>query len=357
MARYADLLEEAFQQGGYRSEFRIERVGLAARAQALDRVPAWLRTLAHHAVVANRAKALRGRETDLFHVVDGSHGYVTRWLPRERVVVTAHDLIPWLQCTGRLGGPVPNLLARWVIRRSLAGLARAGHVVADSESTAADVALAARIDRGGVTVAPLAVGLPGSVAELAGQAPPWRERRTTPAAYMLHVGNNAFYKNRMGVLRVFALLRRDADVRLKMIGPDACPELKQAARDLGLEERVDFIDALSEAQLIDSYRGACLLLFPSLYEGFGWPPLEAMACGCPVVASASASLPEVVGDAGLAAPAEDERALADCCLRILSDPTLAEDLVARGVHRAREFSLSRMAKEVSAVYEQAVAAL
>jgi len=357
MARYADLLEEAFEQNGCGSEFRIERVGLAASARALQRVPAPLRTFAHHAVVAKRARNLRSRETDLFHVVDGSHGYVTRWLPRERVVVTAHDLIPSLQCTGRLEGPRPNLLGRWLIRRSLAGLARAGHVVADSESTAADLERLAQIDRARVTVVHLPVRLPDSMLARDGQGPLWCERRRAPSAYVLHVGNNAFYKNRMGVLRIFARVQQDADVRLKMVGPDAPRDLRQAARDLRVEERVDFVDDLSEDELFDAYRGACLLLFPSLYEGFGWPPLEAMACGCPVVTSCAASLPEVVGDAGLTAPAEDERALGDCCLRILADSTLAEELVARGVHRAQQFSLSRMAREMSAVYEQVAAAL
>jgi glycosyltransferase involved in cell wall biosynthesis len=95
-----------------------------------------------------------------------------------------------------------------------------------------------------------------------------------------------------------------------------------------------------------------VFLFPSIYEGFGWPPLEAMACGCPVVCSSSASLPEVVGDAALTAAVDDEAGLARLCGMVLSDRVLAESLIARGKQRASEFTLERMGKQLVDVYRR-----
>jgi len=121
-----------------------------------------------------------------------------------------------------------------------------------------------------------------------------------------------------------------------------------------LERHVDFVVQPDDVQLADLYRGACLLLFPSLYEGFGLPPLEAMAFGCPVVCSSAASLPEVVGRAALTCPPDDEEQMAGNCERILEDPALAERLIELGHRRARKFTLKRMAQGLLDAYAEAL---
>jgi glycosyltransferase involved in cell wall biosynthesis len=103
------------------------------------------------------------------------------------------------------------------------------------------------------------------------------------------------------------------------------------------------------------YSGASLFVFPSLYEGFGLDPLEAMSCGAPVVCSNRTSLPEVVGDAALTVDPENTDALADAMYRVLTDNTLQADLRARSLQRATHFSWHRTATETLAVYEETLA--
>jgi len=103
------------------------------------------------------------------------------------------------------------------------------------------------------------------------------------------------------------------------------------------------------------YSGASLFVFPSIYEGFGLPPLEAMGCGTPVVCSNRTSLPEVVGDAAIIVDPDDTRALVDAIRRVLTDEALQTDLRARSLEHAKHFSWRKTAQETIAVYEEALA--
>ncbi len=109
-----------------------------------------------------------------------------------------------------------------------------------------------------------------------------------------------------------------------------------------------------DAEIRLLYRGARLLMFPSYYEGFGWPPLEAMAWGCPVVCSRSGSLPEVVGEAAFTADVENEAELAAHAVRVLTDKSLAEQLTTAGQTRAQQFSLIRFQQDLAEVYRSLV---
>ena len=178
-----------------------------------------------------------------------------------------------------------------------------------------------------------------------------RPDRSEPP-FVLHVaGNNTFYKNRRGVMEVFALLRQTHDVALKMAGAPPDEALRQAAAASGAADRIEFLPNVSEAELSDLYRRASFLLFPSLYEGFGWPPLEAMAQGCPVICSDAGSLPEVAGEAALVVPIGDTEAFAEAGRRLLDDPELHRRLAEAGRVQASRFSLEAMARGLMAVYD------
>jgi glycosyltransferase involved in cell wall biosynthesis len=133
-------------------------------------------------------------------------------------------------------------------------------------------------------------------------------------------------------------------------------EIYQAVQQAGLAGRVVFPGYVDDADLPALYSAAAVFVYPSLYEGFGLPPLEAMACGAPVISSNAASLPEVVGDAALLVDPTDTAALAQALADVLAQPALQADLRQRGLSRAAQFSWERCAVETLAVYSAVLAA-
>jgi glycosyltransferase involved in cell wall biosynthesis len=121
--------------------------------------------------------------------------------------------------------------------------------------------------------------------------------------------------------------------------------------ELSLEKEVIFLGYVADENLPALYNLAEVFVFPSLYEGFGLPPLEAMACGTPVITSHSSSLPEVVGEAGLMVSSGDSQALAQAIRQVLDDPDLREDLVQRGRHQAQKFAWGPSAQKLVTMYE------
>ncbi len=121
---------------------------------------------------------------------------------------------------------------------------------------------------------------------------------------------------------------------------------------LGLQERVRFLGHVSPEDLLGLYNAAQVLVHPAFYEGFGLTPLEAMACGTPVIVSNSSSLPEVVGDAALLVEPTDVDGLAVAIWRVLSDTALREQMVKKGLQRARSFSWQKTAQETLEIYRR-----
>ncbi|MBS0201594.1 MAG: glycosyltransferase family 4 protein [Planctomycetes bacterium] len=326
-------------------------MSLAMKQSAIQRIPRQLRTAAHHSVQSwNAASITRTVPADIYHVVDGSHGYIAHWLPPARTIITAHDLIPELQAQGRFDLPPPRRLARWVIQSSLNGLKRATRIMAVSQSTANDLEAFARIDSSKIDVVPHPLA-PEIVPARNEPAVGWNERRNRGNSFMLHLGNNGFYKNRSGVVRVFDQVRRMVPIRLTLAGPRPDASLRKLIHELQLDSLIDFVIDPDDADIAALYRSARLFLFPSLYEGFGWPPLEAMASSCPVVCSSGGSLPEVVGDAAFIADPHDEDQLARHCLSILNSQSAADELVAAGKTRIGQFTLERFQSQILANYE------
>lgn len=347
MSQYGDMVEEALSRVGVTAV----RIHITLAEKWFSRVPIPLKSWIHHATLTLMAATKLSRsKADVFHILDGSYAYVARWVKSGRIVATSHDLIPVLQAQRHFGEVLPSRAARYLILRSLDSLRNADHVVAVSSNTACDLARVAGIERERITV--IYHALPSAfVAGNAGGTPAsWQERRYGEHPYVLHVGNNAFYKNRAGVLRIFARIRKTLKLKLRLAGPPPTPELLTMAHQLDLAEDVEFIVDPDSRSLVPLYSRACVFLFPSLYEGFGWPPLEAMSCGCPVVCSNAASLPEVTGDAALCCPPGDEKQMADHCLAILNDDQLAKRLMEKGFARARCFSLERMGNQLLGVY-------
>lgn len=344
MARHADLVELALRR--HASGLDVRRHDLAPDPAQLSRWPAFLRGRVHHLMVDRNSRRLATRAPDgIFHVLDGSHAYLARHFPSSRVVVTCHDLIPSRMAAGELGRR-PNLAARWLIGRSVRRLASAALVLPVSRHAARDAG-----QRAGVEATRLAV-VPNPVDEAwLAELPRPRAPRPPPDAYVFHLGHDGAYKNRAAVWRIFSRIAPVWPGRLVIAGAPCSAGLSAEIRSAGLSDRVEFVPTPDDARLRALYRGASLLLFPSLMEGFGWPPLEALACGCPVVASDVGGLRDVLGDElpCLFNPA-DEDGMAAAALDLLRNPGRADAWVAAGRSRVAACTLERYARGLRAAY-------
>lgn len=171
--------------------------------------------------------------------------------------------------------------------------------------------------------------------------------------YLLCVSNRKLHKNEPRLLRAFALAKIDPQIRLLFTG-NPTDELLDLSRKLGVEARVTFSGFVNESDLPGLYTGAKGLLFPSLYEGFGLPVVEAMACGTPVLTSNTTSLPEVAGDAAILVSPESESEICAGIQRIVQDNELCAELSAKGIERTKLFNWDLVAKRTRAVLEEEI---
>jgi glycosyltransferase involved in cell wall biosynthesis len=183
-----------------------------------------------------------------------------------------------------------------------------------------------------------------------------RERYQLDQRFVLYVGNIKPHKNLVRLIEAFAALRQGEfdDLKLLIIGDEISklPALRRAVHSLKLHKHVRFLGYQPDDTLAILYRLASVFVFPSLYEGFGLPPLEAMASGTPVVTSNVSSLPEVTGDAAVLVDPHDVASIEHGMRRVLTDPELAADMRRRGLIRAREFSWERSVARILGVYQK-----
>ena len=191
-----------------------------------------------------------------------------------------------------------------------------------------------------------------------------RGKYNLPAQAILYVGITARKKNLPTLLRAYARLRKTADLphRLVLVGRSFATSSDEATvfqliEDLGLEDTIQFTGLVPQEDLPTLYAAADIFCYPSLHEGFGIAPLEAMACGVPVITTRGGALGEAVGDAAIIMddPLDDE-ALARAIERVASNATLAEELRRRGLEQAGRFSYSRSARQVLDIYQEVASA-
>jgi alpha-1,3-rhamnosyl/mannosyltransferase len=184
-----------------------------------------------------------------------------------------------------------------------------------------------------------------------------RTRLELPERYVLFLGINKPHKNLVRLIEAFAQVRDrspEGDLTLVVAGvwDPRYPEARELARRLDLGRSVRFLGPVPEADLPALYAAALAFAFPSEYEGFGLPLLEAMASGTPSLTSTTSSLPEVAGDAALLVPPTDVAAIADALLRLVTDSSLRADLARRGRTRALQFTWERTAEQMWGEYDR-----
>jgi glycosyltransferase involved in cell wall biosynthesis len=308
---------------------------------------------------------LRKLPADLFHIPLNA---VPLWMPKP-YVVTIHDMSTLLFANHHSG--YRSNLRHYYLRR---GLLRADGIMTVSGATRRDVESVLGIPASRIRLvynAPDPIFCQSSMAALANRSQPEPayppeiqlvlERYRIHYPFLLYVGRTNPHKNIPRLVEAFAVLRGELqdhpqfqNLRLIIIGDEIArhPALRHAVIQSRVEDTVRFLGFVPIETLRAFYQAATAFVFPSLYEGFGLPPLEAMACGTPVVCSSVSSLPEVVGDAAMIVNPENVFDIARGMREVLLDDVLRGRLVAEGIKKARQFSWERTAAEVLQAYEE-----
>lgn len=293
------------------------------------------------------------KRRDLVHIIDQGNAFYRFWFRHSPVAVTCHDLFAVRSMLGDMGGQQPRASGRLLQRMILKGLKATRAFLCVSEESAAD--LRRLVDP------PLIRVVPNAVREEL--KPMERERAHALAAragmsdapFFLHVGGNGFYKNRVGAVAIFDRLADKpafAKLRLVLAGRTPDAELAAAIQNAKNRDRIDIVDGPDDETIQALYSRADALLFPSLHEGFGWPIVEAQACGCPVITSDREPMRTVAGGAAILIDPSDPAVAADRIEDMLPE---MEALRRLGLANAAQYRMEQIAGRVMEFYHEAIA--
>ena len=317
----------------------------------------WLAYMDKFLLFPPRLKAKLKTGAVLVHVCDHSNAVYVRRCEPLPVVVTCHDL---LAVRGALGeatdtpaSATGKILQRWI----LSGLRRADAIACVSRATLQDVRRLLGVTGGKPALSVVTLGLNYPYRKLAADEADARLVQQpgldVSKPFVLHVGSNQKRKNRDGVMRIFARTKDRWNGQLVFAGDRLAADLRSLAGELGISARVVEVVHPDGPLLEALYNRATAFVYPSRFEGFGWPIAEAQACGCPVICADAGPLPEVVGDAGLIHPVEDEEAFAADIIR-LSDDAEREHWSEKSLRNAERFSTERMVAQYLDIYRSLV---
>src|SRR6266540_4294733 len=286
------------------------------------------------------------RRADLVHILDHSYAHMLPSARKRPVVVTVHDLMPVIVLRSPTGGGREGVRNRF-LRQALKALRQADAYIVGTEWLKGELATWLGDDRR-VRVIPFGVDR-----AFFGESTSARERgrhdwRIPEEAFVvLHVGSTVDRKNVPLVINTVARLRQHADVYLLQVGGRFTGEQEQLIDRLDLRRAVRSVNAADETTLRRAYRAADVLLFPSLYEGFGFPVREAFAAGLPVVTSGAGGLKEVGGDAAVVVEGRDPAAYVEALEALSEDTERREELIDKGWARARQFTWQKTAEQTA----------
>ncbi len=309
--------------------------------------PRWLARIWQRARLPVPIELFTGR-VDLYHATDF---VLPPTLPRTKTIVTVHDLS--FERVPDVASPALRAYLRQVVPRSVR---RADHVIADSQATKDDLVDLYAIPRDKVTV--LLSGINPRYAPVTTRNVLLTIRskyRLPDRPYLLAVGTVQPRKNYSRIIQALARLRQAGyAIDFVIAGGKGWleDEMYQTIAATGMRDYVHLIGYVDDEDLPALYSHAACVGYPSLYEGFGFPVLEGMACGTPVVTSTVSSLPEVAGDAALLVNPHDVTAITNAIQRILDDHTLRETLIQRGFEQVKGFTWAQSARHLREIYQQ-----
>jgi glycosyltransferase involved in cell wall biosynthesis len=293
-------------------------------------------------------------QADVVHLCDHGSSVYAFVLGDTPVVVTCHDMLAIRGAMGEVpdcaASRTGRLYQRWIRR----GLERTDRVACVSQFTFRDCS---RLLSSSKNLAVVLNGLNYPFQQLPTSETDKRLAHLpeTNCPFVFHIGSNQARKNREGVLRAFAKVPGNLSLRLVLAGAALDNRLTEIARQLGISERIVQVVRPDVETVEALYNRATVLLFPSRYEGFGWPLIEAQACGCPVVGSDIPPLLEVVGQSGILKAPEDEEGMAEAIVRIATDKDYRESLRERGFENvSSRFALPRMIGDYLSLYGELI---
>jgi glycosyltransferase involved in cell wall biosynthesis len=264
-------------------------------------------------------------------------------------VVTVHDIIPLI-----FPGNLPLVSRLFYSRWMTYSYRYADMIIADSICTKNDIVKHLGIAPEKIKVIYLAVSSDFKPESSRTKTEEIEKKYNTTDKYFIHIGTLEPRKNLMFLVRSYSLaVKSGVKENLVIAGKKGWyfEGLFDLVKKLGLEKRVIFTGYVEDKDTPTLYSGATALIFPSIYEGFGFPPLEAMACGTPVISSNTSSLPEVVGDAGILIPPKNEKEWANMMIEVSQNNKLAEKLKIKGLQQAKKFSWEQTAKKTIEIYD------
>ncbi len=353
MQRFGAMMRHGLSAAGVNVEL-IQPPALFGRIKIFGPfIAKWLAYIDKFFLFPMRLRRRLRTRPDVVHICDHSNAVYVKRCGRFPVIVTCHDL---LAVRGALGEDTDcpasfagRILQRWILR----GLRQADAVACISEATADDAErlIGHGVDRPHLSVVRMGLNYPYKKIPLE-QA---RARlRGIPGfdvniPFALHVGSNLRRKNRDAVIRIFAKTKDQWNGRLVFAGDLLSDELLELAQRLNVADRIVQLHNPESEVLEALYNCATALLFPSRFEGFGWPIIEAQACGCPVICSNAGPLPETAGDAGFLHRVEDEDGFAADLIR-LTNPSKRDIWSEGSVQNAAKFSTEKMIGQYADIY-------
>ncbi len=299
-----------------------------------------------------RELRLTAAKADVVHLCDHGSAVYAAKLKGNPVVVTCNDMLAARGAMGEVPDCPASFSGRAYQKWICSSLKRATRVACISQSTFND---ARRILGSGQNLCVILDGLNYPFQPLPPDEIDRRLERINPISkpFLLHVGSSHTRKNREGVMRVFAKALEQADLQLVFAGEALSRNQIDLANKLRVYDRIVQV-VKPEVEIIEAlYNRAAALLFPSRYEGFGWPPIEAQACGCPVVASEIPPLVEVLRESAVIRPLEDEDGMAAAVVKLATDKEYREFMRQNGFENVRSrFQTARMMQEYVRLYRE-----
>lgn len=357
MRRYAELMLAGLLDAGHDARLAQPRPVLNESRRPAAGLWKWVGYVDKYLLSPPELRRA-ANQADVVHICDHSNSMYVPARSRVPYVVTCHDLLAvrgalgeQTDCAASFAG---RRLQRWILR----SLHRASALACVSGATLRDAERLLLDYRGRLLIAPNALNYPYRVLE-----PRTARQRCADVkglaesdSYVLNVGSNLRRKNREAALQAMAAVASQWTGKIVFAGQELTPDLRQMALRLGIADRVVEVAKPSNELLEALYNGALALLFPSRFEGFGWPIIEAQACGCPVICSDCEPLPEVAGNAAIRCHADDHQAFADAIAKLASQAEVRERLKCLGRKNSERYDRNAMIGRFVTLYEQVRAA-